>query len=741
MEALEYSEEIDFQKYWLVLKRRWLPATGVVAMTVALSALAVSRQKDSYKAEGKLLFKEDNSSSLTGLENEIGELKGLTNTSDPLATQAEIIRSRPIAQKTIEILQLKDEEGNPLDPKTLWAGLEVKPVTGTDVMGISYVSEDPEEAAKVANNIMEVYIKNDIQTNRQKAVAAREFIDQQLPQVEANVSKSEEALRRFKEENRVVALQEEASASVSIISSLDNQIAQAQARLADVTARSTQLRNQLQLNSQQAVALSSLSQSPAVQQALTQLQEVQAELAVERTRYKEGYPTIENLKRKEAALETLVQKQVAQVLGGKQQVPTENLQIGELKEELAAALVDSQVERSGLGDHLKELQKTRTAYKTRSNALPRLEQKQRELERKLEAAQSTYGILLSKLQETRVAENQTVGNASIISTAIVPENPTGSKKKLILAAGGMVGILLGVTTAFLLDLIDSSVKTVKEAKELFSTTLLAVIPAYGKPGKANYLLGESEHRAPLVFARDLPRSPFNEAYQMLQANLKFLSSDKQIKSIVVTSSVPKEGKSEVCANLAAAMAQVGRRVLLVDGDMRHPSQHHIWGLTNAVGLSNVLVGEAQFNMVVQEVMPGLDVLPSGVIPPNPVGLLDSRRMASLIEAFSEEYDSVIIDTPPLAGIADAPILGKMADGILLVVQPRILDTASANAAKEFLARANQNILGLVANGVIISNEPDSYFYYTKEQYRTQEQYQEQDHDIKKTVDIGNYSNN
>jgi capsular exopolysaccharide synthesis family protein len=158
----------------------------------------------------------------------------------------------------------------------------------------------------------------------------------------------------------------------------------------------------------------------------------------------------------------------------------------------------------------------------------------------------------------------------------------------------------------------------------------------------------------------------------------------------------------------------------VDADMRHPSQHHLWELTNSVGLSNVLVGEADFNTAVQEVMPGLDVLPTGVIPPNPVALLDSKRMASLMETFSKNYDFVIVDTPPLAGIADAPIVGKMADGILLIVRPGVVDSASAKAAKEFLARSGQNVLGLVANAIIIKNEPDSYFYYTKEDYTKQD---------------------
>jgi capsular exopolysaccharide synthesis family protein len=154
--------------------------------------------------------------------------------------------------------------------------------------------------------------------------------------------------------------------------------------------------------------------------------------------------------------------------------------------------------------------------------------------------------------------------------------------------------------------------------------------------------------------------------------------------------------------------------LLVDGNLHFPSLHHVWDLTNSVGLSNILVGEAKFETTVKEVMPGLDLLTAGVIPPNPISLLDSKRMAALIESFVRDYDCVIFDMPPLAGIADAAILGSMTDGILLVVRPGVVDSSSARAAKDFLLRSGQNVLGLVANGVNIQNEPESYFYYRKE---------------------------
>jgi capsular exopolysaccharide synthesis family protein len=727
MEFAEFSEEIDFQKYWLVLKRRWLPATVVFGGVVVLATLVASVQKPVYQAEGKLLFKADSSSELTGLKNSLGEVAAIGDNSDPLSTEAQIISSFPIAQETVKALNLRDDEGKLIDPIDLSSELSVKPVTGTDVLQITYEDSDPEVTAAVVNKIMEVYIANNIESNQAKAKAASVFISKELPSVEATVRRADAELRKFKEENRVVALDQEASAAVAAIASTEGQIAQLQAELANVTAQSESLRSQLGLNREDAVAVSSLSQSPGVQEVLIELQKVQTELAGERRRFLDTAPPVVNLKRKEAELNVLLQERVNQVLGGQRNVPVENLQLGDLKQELTANFVQSEVQRSGLASQLATLSQTQSAYKNRSSILPRLEQTQKELERKVEASKSTYGTLLSKLQEAQVAQNQMVGNARVIAEAQVPQKKAGPSKKIYLAGGSLGGLLLAVATAFLLDLIDRSVKTVKEAKELFGYTLLGVIPTWSKSGKTTIHGGNLEQTVPRIFAKDLPHSPINAAYQMLQANLRFLSSDKEIKSIVVTSSVPQEGKSEVSANLAVAMAQVGRRVLLVDADMRRPSQHHIWKLTNSAGLSNILVGDTDFNLAVQEVMPKLDILTSGVIPPNPVALLDSKRMASLIETFSKNYDFVIVDTSPLAGVADAPILGKMADGILLVVRPRVVDYPKAKAAKEFLVSSGQNVLGLVANGVITKNEPDSYFYYTEEDYTKHDSTTSQEH--------------
>jgi capsular exopolysaccharide synthesis family protein len=344
-----------------------------------------------------------------------------------------------------------------------------------------------------------------------------------------------------------------------------------------------------------------------------------------------------------------------------------------------------------------------------------LQQGQRDLQRQVDAAQASYQALLKNLQEVRIAENQNVGNASVLAYASVADKPVGPKKKLLLAVGLVGGSMCYVVVAFLLDLTDPSIKTAKDVRELYGYSWLGMIP--NSKTKGFFHRRKQDEFVPPLPVRDAPQAVSSQAYRMLQANLKFLSPDKELKVVVVTSSVSKEGKSTVSANLAVAMAQLGHRVLLIDADLHHPMQHHIWHLANAVGLSDVIVNRSEFGIAVREVMDKLDVLPSGVIPPNPLALLDSKRMNSLVEEFSQTYDFVILDTPPLILAADALSLSKMTDGVLLVARPGILDRVSATAAKEFLVQSGQKVLGLVINGVRVGNEPDSYFHHAKSYYQ------------------------
>jgi polysaccharide biosynthesis transport protein len=715
----EDRDNIDLQQYWLILKRRWLVTATMIGSVFGVTALATFSQKPVYEAQGKLLLKQQSgASSLTGLSEKVGELSGLTNLSNPLETEAEVIRSNPLVQKTIDKLQLKDKQGKPLEIGAFVTNLKVKGIRGTDVMELSYRSTNQEEAAAVINDLMDSYLDNNIRTNRAEATAAKDFLTKQLPQIERTVVEAEVALRRFKDENQVISLQEEAKVGVEGLRNLSEEITKAQAELASVKNRSAGLQSQLELTTRQAVKLSTLSQSPGVQQLLTEYQKLQAEIAVTKTRFTDEHPTLQNLIRKEEALKQQLEKRVGQIVSSPESVPEKNLQIGELKQTLTAELVKSEVERLALVNQVAVLQKALLSYHARMKVLPKLEQRQRALERKLQVAQSTYQQVFKQLQETQVLEQQKVGNARIVSQALVPQKRISPKISLNLALGGFLGVLLGAGTALLLEAMDKSLKNSEEAKRLLGYPLLGTIPQVGAKTKKTSRKNTGETGEELTMLNN-PYSPACTAFEMLQTNLSFTVSDKELRVILVTSSCPGEGKSFVSANLAVAISQLGKRVLLVDTDMRRPRQHSIWNLSNFIGLSNILVGQAQLQNTAQEALVTLDVLPVGTTPPNPLTLLDSQRMATLIKEATENYDFVIIDTPPLTAVADALIVGKLVDGMLLVVRPGKVESGAVSTSKSLLEQAKVPVLGMVVNGVAEGSGYGGY-YYSKGYYERKE---------------------
>ena len=714
MEKQKHPEEIDLHNYWLVLKRRAIVASGIFLTSVTLSGFALSLQRPSYEATGKLLFQANRTSSLTGVGDKIGDLESVRREANPLSTQAVILRSRPILLSVIQKLNLHNSKGNLLTPESL--EIKVEPIVGTDVLDVSHISDNPQKAAAIINQVMQSYVANNIQHNRSETSNARKFLQGQILRAESELNVTTEALRRFKAQNQIINLGEESTAAVENISQIDKELNQAKGQLAEVTSQQAELRKQVNLQGENTVDITSLSLVPGIQEVLGQLQKVQSQLATEQTRYTSNNPRIISLKEEEIALNSLLQQRISETLGKNIKIAPGLLQLGELKQQLVGEFIRLQALRLGLENKAQTLTTLHSSYKKRADFIPNLEKTQGELERRLSVAQKSYEQLLTRLQEIRVAENQTVGNARIIQEAIVPTQPVRSKMTIYLAAGGVfVGLLLGVAAAFSIDLIDRSLKTVKEAQALFGYTLLGLIPKFDSTSIA-ISEGGPEVASPRVIVLTSPRTVIHEAYQMLQANLKFISH-KKVRTIVITSSVAGEGKSEVSANLAASFAQAGKRVLLVDVDMRNPSQHHLWGVMNLTGLSNIIVGQDEVRRCVQSVTRNLSVLTAGVIPPNPLALIDSESMTALIHTLSQQYDYIIFDTPPLAGTADAAVLGKVADGVLVVVRPGVADSASAAATKSLLMRSEANILGIVANGVNTKHEPGNYFYYNSNNSR------------------------
>lgn len=716
----EYIDEINFQKYWLVLKRRWMPALFVFSGAVVLALIAALMEDPVYQAEGKIRFKSDRTSALTGLEEERGRVEVLNFRSEPLQTQAEIVKSLPVMERAVETARLKNSEGELMAPQSILNMVNVEAVPGTEILRISSTSGNPETAQQVVNAVIQAYRQLNIESNKQEAAAARQFIEDQLPTIERQVLEAEIALRNFKDANGVVALEQETENAVSRLDDLNQQIEQTQIDLSDIQAQANQLQGQLGVTPDAAIVLSSLNQSAGVQSALSELQAIETEMAELRSLYSENHPQVKILQREQAATQALLQERIQDVaerqgvLVSGNQIDFGELQVGDLRLDLMGTLADLETRRIGLTDRLSELARTREQYLQQMGDWPELEKTQRQLERQLDAAQTTYETLLTQLQEIRIVENQTVGNVQVVSLANLPANPMGPNRKLFLVAGGAAGIIAAIAIAFLLDLLDSSVKTIKELKELYGYTLLGVIPLVKESGRP---VGDSSDvYMPRLLVNRLEHAGVREAYQILQANLKFLQSDTEIKTVVITSAVTGEGKSEVSVNLAAALAQVGKKVLIIDADMRYPRQHRALQVMNHKGLSHVITGQAALEDCLQTVMENLDVLTAGAVPPNPVALLDSKRMHSLLDTLSARYDMIILDAPPLAGYADATILGRMSNGILLVARPNVVNYTQGRIAKDVLTQSQQRVLGMVANGVNPVNEPDAHFYLRQDHY-------------------------
>jgi uncharacterized protein involved in exopolysaccharide biosynthesis len=463
------SIDLDLSQYIAAVRRHWLPAVGVFVVTVGVSAFATTLLKPSYEAAGKLLFKSPTfsaigSSVLPNAQEGTVDLKSLVASQNPISTQMEVISSPPILQKAIDKLQLKDIAGKSLEVEVLERSLKLQIVGGADVLRITYKSGKPEEAAAIVNAIVDVYLENDILINRNEARSLSESISKQIPANQAAVRVAEEALKLFKQKNNIVNLAEESRSAVGTISTLDAQIDGVRAELNRETAQTNQLRQQAALNSQDGISASALSQSPAIKATLTELQEIERQLAVKRSLFENASPAIVDLEAKKTNLKNLLQKQIIEI-GGERTSPNRGLlQIGELRQTLIANFLASDVQRLGLAQKLASLQTSRTNYEQRVRSLPQLEQQQRDLERKLEIPQSTYQNLQKKLKELQLAENNDRATARIINKASVPKEPAPSMKFLFLLLGGMSGAFLATVLIVLLEIRHNAKNRAKVGK-------------------------------------------------------------------------------------------------------------------------------------------------------------------------------------------------------------------------------------------------------------------------------------
>jgi tyrosine-protein kinase Etk/Wzc len=363
-------------------------------------------------------------------------------------------------------------------------------------------------------------------------------------------------------------------------------------------------------------------------------------------------------------------------------------------------------------------------YTVKLESLPDKNVQLARLERNRKVDENLYMMMREKYEESRITQAGQIGKVRIIDTALPPGLPISPKTRMNLILGVMVGLGLGIGVTFLSEYLDTSVRRIEDIEAL-GLPVLGAIPsidpvAMNGHNEVSSILGQLdkpwETKGRLV-THFKPKSPVSEAYRTVRTNLQYTESDKQVRSILVTSAGPGEGKSTTVANLAIAMSQQGVRTLLVDTDLRRPVVHRLFALEKHKGLSNVLVGKIQLHDAIQSTdIKNLDVLTCGILPPNPAEMLGSKRMKQVLAELNKHYEVCLYDSPPLIAVTDAAVLAKQVDGVLLVVKSGQTHQDALIRGVELLDNVRARVLGVLLNDVSRANTYGSYYYYYYYQY-------------------------
>jgi capsular exopolysaccharide synthesis family protein len=348
------------------------------------------------------------------------------------------------------------------------------------------------------------------------------------------------------------------------------------------------------------------------------------------------------------------------------------------------------------------------------------------LKQEADSNRQLYDGLLQKLKEASLAAGLESSNVRIVDKARVPLHPARPNILVNLEFALLIGLVGGVAIAISLEALDTTVRTPDQAEHVSGLPALGVIPlqslfdgaitSIAKARLLNKLPRDAGSPRPLICYLE-PQSEIAEAYRALRTSILLSSVSQPPRSILITSSLPQDGKTMTCLNVGIVMAQQGKRILLVDADMRRPSIHKVFGLKGHTGLSSILTGGAKTGDAIQAtVQPNLFVIPAGPIPPHPAELLSSSLMQDLLRKWREEYDHVIIDSPPVISVTDAVLLSVQTDATLLVIRSGQTTSAHVRRTCNVLQSVKANVLGIVVNAADLTS-PDYYYYDYRSKYR------------------------
>jgi uncharacterized protein involved in exopolysaccharide biosynthesis/Mrp family chromosome partitioning ATPase len=707
--------EMNLRDYWLIIRRR---RTIIIVCTLLVGVFSVgfARQKvPMYTSTAAVKFEQ--STTLSGLLVEVLAV----NSADNIETQVSLIKSYPVLEEVARRLRklpqttsgeaMRESRAYQATLDNLAGKVRASRVPSTSIIDITVTSTNAREAKELANTLAEVYREYNKANRNSRVTEARKFIEAQLREVEARVKRAEEEVWAFRDANRIIAPGAESTVLLSLFTQVRGDIEKTRQQRIELEGM------QARVARNGPASLDDRIYVDASNPNLAKLAATQSELMLERT----------NL-----ALEVTNRHPRLQAIDDRLREVR-----AEMRREISAQIAALRNREDILNRQMGDLM-------AKNREVPATELSLARLQRDAKVNDDLLTLLKTRHQEALIKESEGVEEVTIVRPASDATTPAGTEMFNTVLVGLVLGLFLGVVLAFVRETLDTSIGTIEDVESYLGVRVLGIVPHIDpretmqrlidrRPGLAQMDPEALQSHALLITHFD-PKSPVAEAYRTLRTNIQFERMERGGKVLVVTSPTLQEGKTTTIVNLALTMAQNGQKTLLVGANMRRPSIHRFFGIEREPGLSDILVGNAQWRDCVrgvadilmgrfemEDVMaaPGLDnlhIIEAGPIPANPSELLSTSAMTEFLRAVAAEYDIVLIDTPPILPVTDSAIVAGRADGVLLVYQAGKVGRLVLKRAKTHLESARAQVWGVVLNDLQTEVSGYTYTHYYTHYY-------------------------
>lgn len=595
---------------------------------------------------------------------------------------------RPVPQRSID-----DPATQRVVLKIIQRSLQVRRIPKTELITVAYSSVSPKLSSNFVNTLVDYYIERSFKVRYASTQKVSGWLGEQLNDLKDDVESNQEKLVSLQKQLGVIGLDEKHNLVADQLEAMTHAVTDA--RLSRIVAETKyRVLQDTPPDLIETDAVNETYESPAFAQSGSNLNSLRSQLAtmeVQRanlsTTYGSKYPDIISLNAQIARTKVAIEAEEKRVLAQSEGT----LLAARENEAKADALLKSKEDE---------------AYKSQDALV-----QYAILQRRFESSRDLYEGLTKRLREASIQAGLQSSEIDIVDPALIPIEPSGPRRSMIVVISMVFGIIGGVGMAFLLESLDTSLRSIAEIEGVMELPSLAVIPR----ARRNIAQKSGEVVPALMRNIDVisqPKSQFSEAFRSLRTSLLLSTVGSPPRIILVTSSIPSEGKTTVATNIAAALSQRDVPVLLIDADLRRPTVHHRFGVSAKTGLTTVLANTTRLQDTLQRLpeLPNLSILASGPVPPFPTEMIASERMAQILNEAKEHYQHIVIDSPPILSVTDGVILARLSDTVALVMRHGGVSKHIARRSRDLLIRAGAPLTGIILNAVDLSS-PDYYGYY------------------------------